>query len=39
MSEGVIVVKDIEKIIREVNGAMAIEVMPITKADEEGIRN
>ena len=31
--------KDIEKIIREVNGTMAIEGMPITKADEDRIRN
>jgi len=39
VSGEVIVVKDIEKIIREVNGTMAIEGMPITKADEDRIRN
>ena len=39
VSGEVIIVKDIEKIIREVNGTMAIEGMPITKADEDRIRN
>ena len=33
-----ILVKDIEQIIREVNGTMAIEGMPLKEEDKERIR-